>query len=153
LLDCVAGVPNLGDALRASKVKKYPSAPTSIADLPGGEEENWDKSTTTLAGGEDALVDLSLIPAFGKAVIPQLNYTASFPPSHVMHGVEYDLVKTAESIQTYDQLKALGAEVEMILTTNNDAGGGHMFEWGREDVPEVKKVTDKISNFLVKHSK
>lgn len=151
LIDYVTGMPGLGEILRESKAKKNPDAPTSVADLPGGAKANATKSPTTLAGGESALVDLDLIPSFARKVIPQLNFTSDFPPSLFTHGMADPAVLVDETIRTYDQLKKLGVEVQMVLTTDADAGGGHMFEWGRTDLPAVKMVMDDVSRFLVKH--
>jgi len=139
LLDFVCGIPGLGDKIRASKMARNPTAETSSTDPT--------ISTTTRAGGEDALVDLSIIPDDAKRLIPQLLLDSNFPPTHLSHGVEDASVLPTESVRTYDQLKALGVDTELELVE----GFGHMYEFGNESNPVVRKVLDKLVVFLLKH--
>lgn len=139
VLDFITGVPGLGKKLRDSKAAKNPSAPTTSADPA--------ISTTTQAGGEAALVDLNLIPAEAKKLIPQLCLTSSSPPSYLVHGVLDRTVVSSESVRTYDQLRSLGVDVELVLVKDHE----HNLEIGRENDPAVRAVLDGMSAFLVKH--
>jgi hypothetical protein len=138
-LDFICGVPGLGDKIRASKAAKNPAAETSSTDPR--------ISTTTQAGGEDVLVDLSIIPDDAKKLIPQLLLNSDFPPTHLSHGVEDASVLSSESVRTYDQLQALGVDTQLELVE----GVGHMYERGEESDPAVRKVLDGLVEFLVKH--
>lgn len=139
ILDFICGVPGLGDKIRASKAVKNPTAETFSADPR--------ISTTTQAGGEDALVDLSIIPDDAKKLIPQLVLDSSFPPTYLSHGTLDASVLPTESARMYDQLKVLGVDAELTFVE----GFGHMYEFGRESDPVVRKVLDGIVTFLVKH--
>jgi acetyl esterase/lipase len=92
-------------------------------------------------------LDTSSIPAEVRHLIPQFNLDASFPPSHLSHGLDDSNVLFAESTKTHEQLKAAGVPNELELVP----GVGHMFEWNREDEPAVRKVVDSIALFLCKY--
>lgn len=139
VLDFICGELGLGDKLRASKLKKNPSAPTASKDPA--------VSMTTVAGGEDALVDLAVIPDEAKKFFPQLCLDSTFPPTHLSHGVNDLVVLPSESVRHYDQLKALGVDVQLALVEGQE----HMFERGQEDDPVIRKVLDGLVNFLVRH--
>jgi acetyl esterase/lipase len=92
-------------------------------------------------------LDTSVIPTQVRHLIPQLNLDASFPPTHLTHGTADSSVRFSESVKTHEQLKDLGVPVELALAPDEE----HMFEWGREDVPAVRKIIDSIVLFVCKH--
>jgi predicted esterase len=72
---------------------------------------------------------------------------SSFPPTHLSHGARDPSVLPTESVRTYDQLKVLGVDTELAFVE----GFGHMYEFGKESDPVVRKVLNGIVAFLVKH--
>lgn len=139
-LDYITG--NSGLTARLRQARQQPSSITNNIAT-----ESTPFSSTTRLGGEGAVVDLSLIPAPTKRLIPQLCMDATFPPTYLCHGLQDTSVLPDESIRTYDQLRELGVPVELSLVE----GEGHGFDWGREDEPHIKPELDRISEFLVKY--
>ena len=92
-------------------------------------------------------LDTSIIPTKVRHLIPQFNIDASFPPTHISHGTGDAIVHFSESVKTYEQLKDLGVPVELALVPGKE----HMFEWGREDEPAVRKILDSIALFVCKY--
>lgn len=142
-LDYLTGVPGLGEKLRASRVTSIQPR-NIIVDAPFLASH---VSSTTMAGGEAAIVDLDQIPSESKRLLPQLCMESSFPPTYLIHGLSDTSVTPEESIRTYDQLRELGVPAELSLIE----GEGHCFDWQREEEPHIKAVLDKVTNFLVNY--
>jgi len=144
-LDYITGITGLGGKLRASRatsIRPPGSGTTANATFPTRQV-----SSTTLAGGEAALVNLDLIPSESKRLLPQLCMDANFPPTYLIHGLLDTSVLPEESIRTYDQLRELGVPVELSLVE----GEGHCFEWKREEESGIKDILDKAADFLANY--
>jgi acetyl esterase/lipase len=80
---------------------------------------------------------------------PIRNVHSDYPPTMFLHGDKDTDVPFEQSVDMYGELKRHGIECELIRV----AGGGHGFDQGKMNDPEVSADFDRVIAFLKNHLK